>query len=214
MEKRYKFLREGLKSDYNGFQWEIGKWYKTDCLELCHGFNCSDYIADALYYVQGEILAEVETKGKHFKDDSKSTWEEMRIKKVWKWTPKDSVELAIFAAESVLHIFEKEYPDDKRPRIAIEVAKKGGNADAARAAIDAAADAADAAWAARAARAAAGAADAAWAARAAWAAINAADAAWAAWAAAWAADKNVKVEIQDWILSRLENKHDNDCPDK
>lgn len=30
---------------------------------------------------------------------------------------------AIFAAESVLHIFEKKHPDDKRPRKAIEVAK-------------------------------------------------------------------------------------------
>jgi hypothetical protein len=76
---------------------------------------------------------------------------------------------AIFAAEQVLHIFENKYPDDKRPRLAIEAAKKvlendtkenrkaaanaAANADtaaanaayAADAAANAAADAADAA---------------------------------------------------------------------
>ena len=36
----------------------------------------------------------------------------------------DIVEPAIEAAESVLHIFEKKYPDDKRPRKAIENAKE------------------------------------------------------------------------------------------
>ena len=36
---------------------------------------------------------------------------------------KQSVTLAIFAAESVLHIFEKKHPNDGRPRKAIEAAK-------------------------------------------------------------------------------------------
>ena len=31
---------------------------------------------------------------------------------------------AIFSAESVIDIYEKKYPDDKRPRLAIEAAKK------------------------------------------------------------------------------------------
>ena len=31
---------------------------------------------------------------------------------------------AIFAARQVLHIFEEKYPDDKRPRLAIETAEK------------------------------------------------------------------------------------------
>ena len=80
-------------------------------------------------------------------------------------------------AEGVLHIYEKQYPDEKRLREAIRVARAfaegkatGDELAAARAA------ARDAAWA------------AAWAAAraAAWAAAR--DAAWvAAWAAAWAA---------------------------
>lgn len=59
--RRFKFLWEGLKSNYNGFQWEIGKWEKMDCVELCHGFNCSNRIIDSMNYVRGEILAEVGT---------------------------------------------------------------------------------------------------------------------------------------------------------
>jgi hypothetical protein len=35
----------------------------------------------------------------------------------------NKIKYAIFSAESVLDIFEKEYPDDSRPRIAIEAAK-------------------------------------------------------------------------------------------
>jgi len=34
------------------------------------------------------------------------------------------VSYAIFAAEQVLDIYEKQYPDDKRPRQAIDAAKK------------------------------------------------------------------------------------------
>src|SRR3990167_6202909 len=37
---------------------------------------------------------------------------------------KGYVSYAIYAAEQVIDIYEKEYPDDKRPREAIEAAKK------------------------------------------------------------------------------------------
>jgi hypothetical protein len=53
--------------------------------------------------------------------------------------PKDNIRLACAdIAESVLHIFEAKYPDDKRPRLAIEAARRG-NAVAAYAANTAAA---------------------------------------------------------------------------
>ena len=101
-------------------------------------------------------------------------------------------------AESVLHIFEKEHPDDNRPRLAIKAARDFANGlideDTLAAASDAAWAAARAAdWAA--ARAAAS--DAAWSAASDAARSAASDAArsaaWAAarsaaWAAAWAAD--------------------------
>ena len=48
----------------------------------------------------------------------------MRIIKTFKWDKKKSVKLAIFAAEQVIDIFEKEYKNDKRPRWAIQAAKR------------------------------------------------------------------------------------------
>jgi hypothetical protein len=86
-------------------------------------------------------------------------------------------EIRLFAcdcAESVLHVFENKYPDDNRPRNAIEVARRFANGEAT---IDESKAAGVAAWA------------AAWAAaRAAGAARDAAgNAAGAAWAAARAA---------------------------
>ena len=118
----------------------------------------------------------------------------------------EKVAYAIFAAEQVIDIFEKKYPDDQRPRNAINAAKKyleqpseknkkaAADAAYAAAAADAADAAADAAYAADAAAyaaayaaaAAAYAADDA-AADAADAADAAADAAYAAYAAAAAA---------------------------
>jgi hypothetical protein len=44
------------------------------------------------------------------------------------------IDYAVFAAEQVLHIFEEKYPDDKRPREAIEAAKSGKNTAASYAA--------------------------------------------------------------------------------
>ena len=37
---------------------------------------------------------------------------------------KQRIQYAVFAAEQVIDIFEKKYPNDKRPRLAIEAAKK------------------------------------------------------------------------------------------
>jgi hypothetical protein len=124
-----------------------------------------------------------------------------------------SAQFAVLNAESVINIFEKEYPNDKRPRKAIDAAKKwikeptkenAANADAAAANADAAAANADAyaayaayaaACAACAACAAANAAAAYAAARAACDAARAAANAAAAYADAYAAyaDKAVKM---------------------
>ncbi len=186
--KLYKSLKADIKSVYDDSQWEIGKWRKTECVELCHGFNASKNIIDAMSFVNMEVLALVETKGKTFKSDDKITSESMRIVRAWKWEKKDSVALAIYAAELVIDIFEKVYPDDKRPRNAIEAAKNYLKNPTP------------------AARAAAGAAWAAWAvARAAGAAAGAAGAAGAARAAAGAAEAAgiIKKQCHDWIINHI-----------
>ena len=100
---------------------------------------------------------------------------------------RDLHELACQYALWSLHFFEDTYPNDDRPRKAIEAKQKWLRGEITNEELKAAAEAA--AWSARAARAAWAAAEAAawsaWAARAAWAAAEAAEAAaWAAEAAA------------------------------
>lgn len=109
---------------------------------------------------------------------------------------KDYVSYAVFAAEQILPIFEEKYPDDKRPRQAIEAAK--------RCIKDPSEENKKAAWAA---------AWTAWTAEAAWAAwtARAAGAAWTAevaWAAeaAWAAGVGVWLKILNYGMKLLEER--------
>ena len=117
------------------------------------------------------------------------------------------LEYAIYAAEQVVDIFEKEYPDDKSPKKAIEATKKVLKNDTKenRAACAACAASASAAWAASASARAAWAASAdssAWAARAARAA-SAASAAWAASSAS-AARAAMQIKILQYGIKLLE----------
>jgi len=213
--RRYKFLNlkeENIISSYNeNFKWKIGKWYKTDDkLIMCgKGFHCSKTPLDALRYVPGEVLAIVEVKGKSIKQKDKECWEEMRIKKAYRWTKKDSLKLAIYSAELVLGNFEKEYPEDNRPRKAIEIAKKVLKEDTEKNRL-AAEVAARAAWAT--ARAAWATARAAWATEAAEAAAWAAEAArsviWAAEAAAraaWSKKPTIEKKVNRWFINHIED---------
>ena len=120
----WKSLPADLKP--HGFQYKLNKWYKQEgTIEACkNGFHGSKRIIDAMQYVDLEVLALAEVRGVSDKEDDKECWEEIKLVKAWKWEKKDSVELAIFAAELVIDIFEKQYPDDKRPREAIKAAKK------------------------------------------------------------------------------------------
>lgn len=123
---KYKYLRSNLKSDSGNETWKINTWKHIDGeLDICNrGFHCSKYSDQAFSYVQGEILAVVQTKGKSIIQDDKECWSDMKIVKAYQWTKKDSVALAIYSAELVIDIYEKEYPKDDRPRKAIEAAKK------------------------------------------------------------------------------------------
>jgi hypothetical protein len=204
-KKLWKSMQAGMKSTYGNVDWKIGEWQKINGkLVICeNGFHASPRIIDAMRYVSLGVLAQVEVRGKHRTNGNKQAWEEMRIVKAWKWSKEESVRLAIFTAEKVIGIFEKQYPDDKRPRQAIDAAKRWlenpteENRDAAwDAAGDAAWAARDAAWDA--------AGDAAWAA---WAAWDAARAAWeardAARAAARANAEKLLDNCEKYIQSRI-----------
>ena len=123
---RWKFLKEGMKSNSGNVQWKKRVWkHFNGTLEMCEaGFHCSKTIYQAFSYVQGEILAQVEVKGKSIVRNDKEVWESMRVVKTWKWQKKDSVAFAIYSANLVIGIYEKQYPNDNRPRKAIEAAKK------------------------------------------------------------------------------------------
>ena len=155
---RWKFLHRqgselvsGLGRDGVRTVWKIGEWQKVNKpVQECVGLNCSAYIPDAIQYVKGDVLALVECAGKVVKSSDKETWEKMRIIKIYEWTKERSVNLAIQAARLVLDIFESAYPEDKRPREAIEAAERrlAEPTEANIAAADAAANAAYAAYAA------------------------------------------------------------------
>ena len=144
MENRYKFLRHinGKIWSANGdCTWKVGAWKRrTGEIELCeNGFHCSQKPLDALSYVKGEIIAQVEVAGLSDIGHDKECWQRMKIIHAWHWAKEDSVALAIFAAEKVIGLYEKQYPGDDRPRKAIEAAKAylenpARAADAARAA--------------------------------------------------------------------------------
>ncbi|MDD5007283.1 MAG: hypothetical protein PHC68_02635 [Syntrophorhabdaceae bacterium] len=210
----WKSMLTGPKSA-NGSEgaWKIGEWRKASGeLEMCaNGYHASLNVIDAMNYVDAEIIARVEVRGKHLDQSDKQCWEQMRITKAWAWTKEDSVRLAICAAELVIGIYEKQHPDDKRPREAIESAKKwlaepseknrAAAEAAARASWAAAGAATEAAWAAGAAT------EAAWAAtEAAWAATEAATE--AAWAATEAARADIKARCHRFVLRALKGKEE------
>jgi hypothetical protein len=209
--KLYKSMCKGLKSNYDLSQWEIGKWRNTECTELCHGFNASKNIIDAMGHVNMGVLALVETKGKSFKSDDKITTESMRILRAWEWEKEDSVSLAIYAAELVIDNFERVYPDDKRPRNAIEAAKNylknptaesAARAERAERAASAAESAESAARSAESAAWSAASAESAWS--AAWSAASAARAESAARSAAWSAASAASARSAAWSAESAE----------
>jgi hypothetical protein len=132
-------------------------------------------------------------------------WANWTICRVFKY--KQRVQYAVFAAEQVIDIYEKKYPDNKKPREAIEAAKKcidNPSEENKKAADDAAAAAYAAAAAADADAAADAAAYAAYADAAADAAAYAAADVYAA-AAAYAARNKMRIKILNYGISLLED---------
>ena len=200
-ERLYKWLLPDMTTAVQRIPWPVavGEWTPKETPVLCesgwHGMRERD-VLEHLPGILGAQLWVVETKGTIVHGDDKFAASQMRLVEHIGTT--DERNLRLFAAdcaEDVLGLFEPEYPNDSRPRTAIEVARRFANGEATQeelaaaraAARDAARDAARAA---------------AWA--AAWAAAGAArDAARAAaWAAAWAA---AGARYSSWLVVRLES---------
>jgi hypothetical protein len=201
--KFYKVLgKDSVPCNGGSGKWNLpkngkpGRWMpKIANIEPClRGYHLCR--ADDLIMWLNEELYEAEGRGKSIRhDNSKDVFEQARlIRKIETWNDKTARLFAADCAEHVLPIFEKKYPDDKRPRLAILAARdfaygkiSAKERDAARAAARAAAwDAARAA-----ARDAAGAA--------AWAAAGA-----AAGAAEWAAAREAQIGIVRRVIVERE----------
>jgi len=115
----YRFVKDDLKSEHdNNVQWRIGKWKKLDNnkpLKLCeNGFHASKQPLDSLSYVFGSRWFICEAKGEILYDSDKFCAREMRLTKE---IPISVIKrFALECAKHVLPIFEKQYPEDKRPR--------------------------------------------------------------------------------------------------
>ena len=192
--------------------WSPGEWMPPvdGELEPCaNGYHV--VTLEQLLDWLGERIFEVEPGDEIVHEDNKSVTRTCRLtRECTGWDERTARLFACDCAEHVLSLYEAKYPDDGRPRKAIETARRYAEGKAAveeltdvwaaawAAAEDAAEDAAEAAaWAAARAAARAAAWDAAWDAAGA-AAEDAARA--AAWAAAWAAALDVE---RQWQAGRL-----------
>jgi hypothetical protein len=216
-ETYYKILNEDGTPAHGGTgKWSLpqngqpGEWMpELTNLEPCErGYHVCTI--DQLLYWLGPAIYIVECAGEHIAADDKHVLGRARLlSRVQAWNEQSARHFACDCAERVLHLYERQYPEDDRPATAIRTARAYAAGKATRAALAAAwAAARDAAWAAAGAAAGAAAWDAARAAAwdaalaAAWDAALAAawDAAWdATWDAAWTAERQ-------WQTARLKHR--------
>jgi hypothetical protein len=200
----YHFLKADMRAgEGHEAPWEIGETRtiaEPSKIKLCsYGYHSSPSLWAALASAPGPIACLVEISEPIARDDTKQVSASRTLVKA----VNIDRELRLFTAdcaERVLYLWEREYPDDLRPRVCIETARRFANGQATAKELAEAAEAAEAAWvaaeavedaraawAAKSARAAGAIARAAWAARAAWVAVEGAGAAGAIAGAARAA---------------------------
>ena len=122
----YKWLTSENKS-INGdkISWKKSIWVKREPkrLQLCkYGLHASKTPLQSLGYVYGDKWWVVEAKGKIINSDDKFVASEMKIIKRLP-VKKILVKFAVLCAKRCLTNYEKEYPNDDRPRKAIEAAE-------------------------------------------------------------------------------------------
>jgi hypothetical protein len=111
---------------YGDCTWKIGKWQKPiKDLDVCNtGYHSSATIPEAHACVRGDVLAQVECKGKREDVNIKSAWENMRIVKAYRitWATIDKYFLR------ALEVSLKENPDQSNAKeiaLAISEMKQG-----------------------------------------------------------------------------------------
>ena len=201
LKTAYHFLRDDYRAGQGDEKpWEIGETRiipaaERKAIALCkYGYHFCPTLFDALMYAPGSLACLVEVPGdaQVSKEDFPKgvSYQRMLVKAV-----RVERELRLFAAdcaERVLHVFERERPNDDRPRKAIQAARDFANGKIGAAARDAA-------WAAARAAARDAARDAAWA--AAWDAARA-----AAWDAETEWQRQRFAEMFDGIFDKEQSR--------
>jgi len=133
----YKVLNDDGTPFHGGIgQWSLpegdkpGKWMPPiENLELCaSGYHVIN--KNQLIEWIGPTIFEVEVKGKFIHDANKSVFESARlIRKIEAWNDKTARLFAADCAERVLPFYESEYPNDSRPRLAIDATRKFANGE-------------------------------------------------------------------------------------
>lgn len=196
----YKWLDTG-RTAHAGFQWpECGEWVTVqgEIIPCENGIHyCRE--SDLLWWINAELYTfepdESEVVEHNETEATKLVCRRGRlVEQVTTWSGRTTRLFAADCAEHVLHLFEQEYPNDTRPREAIETARRyangevsAGEASAAKSAAKSAAQ--SAAWSAAKSAACAAAKSAAWSA-----------ARYAAWYAAWSAAEDAE---REWQSARL-----------
>jgi len=154
--KYYKFLTAYNKGKFSGYDFtqylpdrdKPGKWLpKIENPILCEkGYHCfmPEHI---LEWIEAQLF-EVEINGRHVHGYDKTVAQKMRLlRKVDAWNDKTARLFACYCARDGLPLFEKDYPNDNRPRVAIETAERYANGEATIEELTAAlASARDAEW--------------------------------------------------------------------
>ena len=121
----WKILKKGMKSENGDVKWVKNKWreHKGELIRCNAGFHASKSLFDAIQYVTPGIVCLVEYDGRVLQGDDKLVAEKMRVVKTYKVTKKMWVEWSIYCSKLVLKNFEKVFPDDNPPRLAIKAAQ-------------------------------------------------------------------------------------------
>lgn len=105
--------------------WEPGEWSEeiTGELKPCKiGYHvCRD--EDLLAWL-GEEIYECEVGGSVVECEGKVVVGRVRLLRKARWGIKEAISFAADCAGRVLHFYENKYPEDRRPREAIEAARK------------------------------------------------------------------------------------------
>ena len=128
-----------------------GKWLPAvkDPRPCVRGYHVVDIAHLPAHWGIPGVLYEVEVRGKTVEDGDKTACAQIRlVRRVGELTPGIAATFAADCAERVLGLFEAKFPDDDRPRKAIEAARAciADPTPENRAAAGAAAGAAGAAW--------------------------------------------------------------------